>query len=40
VLGVKLETVRQLHKEGLSLRKIAANVRVSPMTVQRIVGAK
>jgi len=40
VLGAKLETIRQLHKEGLSLRKIAAKVGVSPMTVQRIVGAK
>jgi len=37
VLGAKLETVRQLHGEGLSLRKIAAKVHVSPMTVQRIV---
>jgi DNA invertase Pin-like site-specific DNA recombinase len=39
VIGAKLETVRQLHADGLSLRKIAAKVRVSPMTVQRIVSA-
>jgi len=32
-----LETVRQLHKEGLSLRAIAAKVHASPMTVQRII---
>jgi DNA invertase Pin-like site-specific DNA recombinase len=37
VIGAKLETVRQLHSEGLSLRAIAAKVRVSAMTVQRIV---
>ena len=39
VLGAKLETVRQLRRDGLSLRKIAAKVRVSPMTVQRILRA-
>jgi hypothetical protein len=39
-LGAKLETVRQLSEEGLSLRAIAAKVRVSPMTVQRIVTAQ
>lgn len=38
VIGAKLATVRQLHADGLSLRKIAAQVRVSPMTVQRIVS--
>jgi DNA invertase Pin-like site-specific DNA recombinase len=37
VTGAKLETVRQLHAEGLSLRMIAMKVRVSPMTVHRIV---
>jgi DNA invertase Pin-like site-specific DNA recombinase len=37
VLGAKLETVRQLHKEGLSLRAIAAKVHASAMTVQRII---
>jgi DNA invertase Pin-like site-specific DNA recombinase len=38
VIGAKLETVRQLHSEGLSLRAIAAKVHVSAMTVQRIVS--
>ncbi len=37
VLGAKLEMVRRLHSEGLSLRKIAARVHVSPMTVQRVL---
>ena len=37
VLGARLETVRQLHKEGLSLRAIAAKVHASTMTVQRII---
>jgi DNA invertase Pin-like site-specific DNA recombinase len=37
VLGAKLETVRQLHEDGLSLRKIAAKVHASAMTVQRII---
>jgi DNA invertase Pin-like site-specific DNA recombinase len=37
VLGSKLETVRQLHKEGLSLRVIAAKLRVSAMTIQRVI---
>jgi DNA invertase Pin-like site-specific DNA recombinase len=36
VMGAKLETVRQLHAEGLSLRAIAAKVHASPMTIQRI----
>lgn len=39
VIGAKLETVRQLHAQGLSLRAIAGRVQVSPMTVQRIVSA-
>jgi DNA invertase Pin-like site-specific DNA recombinase len=39
LLGAKLETVKQLREEGLSLRAIAAKVRVSAMTVQRIVSA-
>src|ERR1019366_2028466 len=33
LLGAKLETVRQLRDEGLSLRKIAAKVHASPMTI-------
>jgi DNA invertase Pin-like site-specific DNA recombinase len=37
LVGARLETVRQLHEEGLSLRAIAAKVRVSPMTVQRVL---
>jgi DNA invertase Pin-like site-specific DNA recombinase len=37
LVGSKLETVRRFHEEGLSLRQIAAKVRVSPMTVQRVV---
>lgn len=37
VLGAKLEAVRQLHKEGLSLRAIASKVHASAMTVQRII---
>jgi DNA invertase Pin-like site-specific DNA recombinase len=37
LIGAKLETVRQLHEEGLSLRKIAARVHASAMTVQRII---
>jgi DNA invertase Pin-like site-specific DNA recombinase len=39
VIGAKLETVRQLHAEGLSLRKIAARVHASAMTVQRVLSA-
>ena len=37
VLGAKLETVRQLHRNGLSLRKIAARGHATAMTVQRII---
>jgi len=37
VLGAKLEMVPQLHEEGLSLRAIAAKLKVSPMTVQRVI---
>jgi DNA invertase Pin-like site-specific DNA recombinase len=32
-----LETVRQFREDGLSLRKIAAKVHTSLMTVQRII---
>ena len=39
ILGAKLETVRRLHAEGLSLRQIGAKVGASAMTVQRIVSA-
>jgi DNA invertase Pin-like site-specific DNA recombinase len=39
VIGAKLETVRRLHAEGLSLRKIGAKVGASPMTVQRVLSA-
>jgi DNA invertase Pin-like site-specific DNA recombinase len=39
VIGAKLETVRRLHAEGLSLRKIGAKVGASPMTVQRVLTA-
>ena len=39
LIGAKAQTVRQLRDEGLSLRAIAAKVRCSPMTVQRIVSA-
>ena len=35
LVGAKLQTVRQLHADGLSLRQIASRVRVSAMTVQR-----
>ena len=38
IVGAKLETVRQLHLEGLSLRQIAAKVHVSAMTVQRALA--
>ena len=37
LVGAKLESVRQLHSEGLSLRKISTKVNVSPMTVQRVI---
>jgi DNA invertase Pin-like site-specific DNA recombinase len=37
--AARLQTVRELHEQGLSLRKIAAEVKVSPMTVQRILSA-
>jgi DNA invertase Pin-like site-specific DNA recombinase len=40
VVGHKLEGVRQLHEQGLSLREIARQLRVSPMTVQRVLGRK
>ena len=39
VLGAKLEKARRLHGEGLSVRRIAAEIGVSAMTVQRIVTA-
>jgi DNA invertase Pin-like site-specific DNA recombinase len=39
LVGAKLETARQLHEEGLSLRKIAAKLHVGPMTVQRVLRA-
>jgi DNA invertase Pin-like site-specific DNA recombinase len=38
VVGHKLEQVKQLHEEGLSLRQIAKQLRVSAMTVQRVLG--
>jgi len=38
LVGAKLETVRRLHGEGLSLRVIAAQVRCSAMTVQRVLA--
>lgn len=38
VLGAKLETVRRLREEGLSLRAIAAKTHVSAMTVQRVLA--
>jgi DNA invertase Pin-like site-specific DNA recombinase len=37
VQGAKLEAVRQLREQGLSLRAIANKIRVSPMTVQRVI---
>ena len=37
LVGAKLETVRQFREDGLSLRKIAAKVHTSLMTVQRII---
>jgi DNA invertase Pin-like site-specific DNA recombinase len=37
LIGAKLEIVRRLHEEGLSLRAIAAKVHASAMTVQRII---
>src|SRR5579872_3868321 len=33
----KLKQVRELHEEGLSLRAIGAKVKVSPMTIHRVV---
>jgi DNA invertase Pin-like site-specific DNA recombinase len=39
LIGAKLETVRRLHDEGLSLRQIAGKMRVSVMTVQRVITA-
>jgi len=33
------EKARRLRREGWSIRKIAAKIRVSPMTAQRIVNA-
>jgi DNA invertase Pin-like site-specific DNA recombinase len=38
VVGHKLERVKQLHEQGLSLREIARQLRVSAMTVQRVLG--
>ena len=35
LVGHKLEQIRQLHAEGLSLRAIGKQLRVSPMTVMR-----
>jgi hypothetical protein len=35
LVGHKLERIRQLHAEGLSLRAIGQQLRVSPMTVMR-----
>jgi DNA invertase Pin-like site-specific DNA recombinase len=38
VIGAKLDKARGLHAQGLSVRKIAAKLHVSAMTVQRIVS--
>jgi DNA invertase Pin-like site-specific DNA recombinase len=38
LVGAKLETERRLHHDGLSLRQIAAKVRVSAMTVKRVLA--
>jgi DNA invertase Pin-like site-specific DNA recombinase len=35
LVGHKLEQIRQLHAEGLSLRAIGKQLHVSPMTVMR-----
>ncbi|HTR38250.1 MAG TPA: helix-turn-helix domain-containing protein [Bryobacteraceae bacterium] len=40
LIGAKLEKARRLRREGLSVRRIAAELSVSPMTVQRIVAAQ
>ncbi|HTR38605.1 MAG TPA: recombinase family protein [Bryobacteraceae bacterium] len=40
LIGAKLEKARRLRREGLSVRRIAAELSVSPMTVQRIVAAR
>jgi len=38
LVGAKLERIRELHVEGLSLRAIGKQLRVSPMTVLRALG--
>jgi DNA invertase Pin-like site-specific DNA recombinase len=38
-LVIDRDKARQLHEEGWSVRKIAGELRVSAMTVQRIVTA-
>jgi DNA invertase Pin-like site-specific DNA recombinase len=40
IIGAKLQQVRELHKQGKSLREIGEKVGASAMTVQRIVRAK
>jgi DNA invertase Pin-like site-specific DNA recombinase len=39
VVGHKLERVRELHEQGLSLREIGRQLKVSPMTVMRVLAA-
>jgi DNA invertase Pin-like site-specific DNA recombinase len=38
LVGSKLERCRELHEEGLSLRQIAKQLKVSAMTVQRVLA--
>jgi DNA invertase Pin-like site-specific DNA recombinase len=38
LVGHKLERIRQLHEEGLSLRAIGKQLNVSPMTVLRALA--
>jgi hypothetical protein len=39
VVGSKLERCRELHEQGLSLREIAKQLKISPMTVERVLAA-
>jgi DNA invertase Pin-like site-specific DNA recombinase len=39
IVGAKRELVRELHAQGMSLREIGRELKVSPMTIKRLLAA-
>jgi DNA invertase Pin-like site-specific DNA recombinase len=39
IVGAKRERVRELHAQGMSLRQIGRELKVSPMTIKRVLAA-